>query len=921
MPRPQLVDRMRASSGSALVLVHGPAGFGKTTAMLQHYVQAKSRRVATGWLTLDAADNDLHRFLAYFGEALREIDPHVELLIDERDHGADRARHGGADGDLTNHENSVRDSAGHAAPDADGAMLELIARLSSFEEEFALFLDDFEVIDNPVVLALIRRFLDYLPPGGQLVIGSRTGPDLGLGRLRAHGQLVEIQVDQLRFSAAETATFLRHQRGLALRDDDIFRLQHRTEGWPAALWLVSLALRDRLDPQTFVDTFDGSDASIGDYLVEDVLARQTDETRRFLLRTSVLHELSAPLCDHLLQADDSQALLAQVARDHLFLVPVDREWYRYHPLFAGFLRHRLARSEPQLIAALNRRAAQWWLDRRRPTRAIEHALLSDDPAFLMALLNAHAGDLVWQGRTRTLARWYACAPVATHLAGHPRLMSVFAWAMTLTQRYDEGMKLLDALDRLRAEGAVSEQELPAVAVDVQRGFILAMTDRVRESAALWRDCLPKITPAQPFSYAMLHASYGYCLVAESRFDEARRFLEQARRRVMEIGDSFIAPITLCLQGAIDFGQGRLVNATAGFRAALAGGTGALPPASSNTVAAAFLAEALYEADQLDEAQRLLGLYLPVLKDVAAPDQLITGFATLARIAFARGEHEHAAEILADMEITGHRHALPRVVASARLERARIALLRGQLQAAQDQVHSGSDAATWAPFDGLVTHANDTEAPFIASLRLRLHTGRAESAVAPLRQALKEAVGLQRHRRALKLGILLAAALCATGETAAGLRRLRDALRFAAGEGFVRSFLDEGSLVLRWVAELRASLVQTPGEEEVIAFIDRLLAASGSAMQATRTAPTATTTNTPAAASAATAATVAAGVLSEREMRVLGLLAEGHRNQAIAERLFVSETTVRSHLRRINVKLGTHSRTHAVAVARQMGLVG
>jgi LuxR family transcriptional regulator, maltose regulon positive regulatory protein len=881
MPRPQLVHQMRASADGALVLVHGPAGFGKTTAMLQHYAQSRNRGIATGWLTLDPADNDLGRFLTYLIEAFREIDPNLTLKIGER--GAP------------------------VIPDGDAAMLELVGHLSSFEGEFVLFLDEFEVVENPVVLGLVRQFLEYLPEAGQLVVGSRTVPELGLGRLRAHGRLVEIKADQLRFSSAETASFLRHQRGLALRDDDIFRLQNRTEGWPAALWLVSLALRDEVDPGIFVDTFDGSNASIADYLVEDVLARQCEGTRRFLLHTSLLHELSAPLCDYLLETDDSHELLTQIERAHLFLVPIDHEWYRYHTLFAGFLRNQLRLINPKAVPVLNRRAAQWWLDRKRPTRAIEHALLCDDSGYLMELLSAHAGDLVWQGRARTLARWYAAPLVAANLAGHPALMLIFGWALTLTHRYDESVKLLDAVDAMRGSDVVSEQKVPAVAICAQRAFILAMTDRVRESSMLWRECVPQVTPAQPFAYAMLGASFGYCLVAESRFDEARRFLEQARRRVMEIGDSFIAPMALCLQGAIDFAQGRLENATASFRAALVGGAALLPQASSNTVAAAFLAEALYEHNELDEAQRLLGIYLPVMRDVAAPDQLVTGFATLVRIAFARGDHERAAETLVEMEITGHQHALPRMVATARLERARIALLRGQLQSAQIQILSGSDALTWAPFGGLVTHANDTEAPFIANFRLRLHSGKAESAIEPLKQALKDAVRLQRHRRALKLGILMSAAQCVIGQTAAGLRRLRDALQFAASEGFMRSFLDEGPFLLRWVAELRGTLAEAPGEELLLAFTDRLLAAGGYALPVDVPPP-------------AEVSTSPVGALSARELRVLGLLAGGRRNREIAERLFVSETTVKAHLRNINVKLGTQSRTHAIAVARQLGLV-
>lgn len=881
---------MRAAEDASLVLVHGPAGFGKTTAMLQYYAQLHHGATATGWLTLDRADNDIDRFVDYLIEAFRAIDSGLARALDERG----------------------------APASGEGTMLDLAEHLSSFKGAFALFLDDFELIESTVVLELVRQLVDVLPDGGQLVIGSRTVPELGLGRLRAHGRLVEIKTAQLRFSLAETASFLRHQSGLALGNEDIHRLQQRTEGWPAALWLVSLALQGRGDPRAFVETFSGADAGIAEYLVEDVLARQSTALRGFLLHTSVLQELSAPLCDALRGGADSAELLAQAERAHLFLVPQDQDghWYRYHPLFAGVLRDQLRQQDPRALPRLYRRAAQWWLAQGQPARAIEHALHAGDPGYLAELLQAHAGDVLWQGRARTLARWYAAIPWRAQLARHPEIAMAFAWALTLTRRHDESQRLVDALERHGAAGTVIETDVQAplseAAIRVQRAFILAMNDRVRESSALWRRCLPDVTPAMPFSYAMLGASFGYCLVAESRFEEARHFLDQARRRVIEIGNSFIAPMALCLEGAIDFAQGRRHHAVARFRAVLEGsGAARTPHAAGGTVAAAFLAEALYEGDELDEAQRLLSLYLPMLRDVAAPDQLITPYVVLTRIACARGEPDRADEWLTEMEVTGHQHALARMVATACLERARIALLRGQTQVAQDQLEAGSDARVWAPLEGLVTQANDTEAPCIGALRLRIRTGRAASAIAPLRQALKEAEGQRRQRRALKLSVLLAEALCLSGQSAAGLRRLRDALRFAQAEGFVRNFVDEGPDLLRWIAALRDSLANSSGEQEVAAFAERLLAAGGLARVANAG---------PAPAPAPQPALAAAGPLSKRELQVLRLLADGHRNRAIAERLFVSETTVKAHLRSINVKLGAHNRTHALALARQMSLV-
>jgi LuxR family maltose regulon positive regulatory protein len=881
VPRVQIIGRMLGAGQASLVLVHGPAGFGKSTVLSQHFAQLRARGIAVGWLTLDRADNEPERFMAYLAEACRAIDPAMP----------------------------ARDIVAH---DGEAVVLELAERLTALRGRFALFLDDFEHIEKRAVLGLLRQLIDYLPPGGQVVIGSRVAPQLGLGRLRAHGKLLEIEAAQLCFSLVETTSFLRRQGGLAWADGEILRLQQRTDGWPAALWLVSLALRGKPDPRQFVATFDGANAAIADYLMEDVLSRQPQRMRDFLLRTSVLTELNGPLCDHMLQTQDSAQLLAQAERSHLFLTQeTEQGWYRYHPLFGDFLRHQLEQAQPRGIALLHRRAAEWWLAQGWPARAVEHALHARDKPYLRQLLTEHAAQLLWEGRSRTLARWYAVPLVAETVVGDPMLSLTFAWALTLSHRHDASMALLDRL------GAGQEEESAWMTMKALRAFILAMSDRVHESEALWRACAPRIAPERPLTYAMMGASFGFCLVAGSRFDEARQLLTRARASALQISRSFIAPMTLCIEGAVDLAEGHLRHATSSFRAALASDLQERPYGASGAVAAAFLAEALYEGQQLEEAESLLKLYLPLLEEAAAPDQLITSHAVLARIAAARGQDEAAEAILTAMEVDGHRHALPRMVASARLERARLALLQGRVQLAREQLAGGSEARIWSPFESLVMHANDIETPFIGAMRMRICTGRATSAIAPLKDALRAAQALRRRRRAHKLGLLLGEALCLAGQTAHGMRRLRDELQFAANEGFVRCCADEGPELARRIAQLRETVLAEggPGVQALGDFMAQVMAAAG--LPVTVTAPGPATSALPALP---VTPPIVSPPLSERELQVLRLLAGGYRNKEIANRMFVSETTVKAHLRNINVKLGAQGRTHAVAIGRQLGLV-
>ncbi len=308
VPREAVWEQVGQAANARVVLVRAPAGFGKTTALLQSrerlqdrdraHVEAarlQARGVSVGWLTLDAADNDPSRFLTCLAQAIDEM----------TGHGA-----AGGRGD---------DDSSHADPPSALAVVE---NLASQAHPFALVLDDFECIQDPAVLGLVRQIIDHLPRGGQLLIGSRSLPSLSLGRLRARGQLLEIDTDSLRFSLAETIEFLSGRRNLLLPLDDLSRLHRKTEGWVAALWLASVALERREARSEFVARFSGTDQGLADYLADDVLAALPASVREFLLRTSILRHVHAPLCDALMQRTDSAERLEQLHAANLFLAPI-----------------------------------------------------------------------------------------------------------------------------------------------------------------------------------------------------------------------------------------------------------------------------------------------------------------------------------------------------------------------------------------------------------------------------------------------------------------------------------------------------------------------------------------------------------------------------------------------------------------------
>jgi LuxR family maltose regulon positive regulatory protein len=361
----------------------------------------------------------------------------------------------------------------------------------------------------------------------------------------------------------------------------------------------------------------------------------------------------------------------------------------------------------------------------------------------------------------------------------------------------------------------------------------------------------------------------------------------------------------CVEGAIDLLHGRLRQATARFKHSSAVGSRRfLIDTNGNAMAGILLAEVLYEQDELAEAERLLSVYVPLMQELGMTDHLICGHRGLARIAHHAGDHDRALLAVTEMECFGHRMSLPRLVANAQLERARLALWHNDAKSAREALQRARATVDWTPVMSRALFGNDMDTLLEGQLRLMIHSGAADEAVNQLKQELERAENAKRHRRALKLRILLALALDKAGNSKAALRMARDALRLGARERFVRIFLDEGEPMQRLLQRL--SLAQQNELDETANLADYLKRLAGQRTEKLEA---------PAPAPGATEA------LTRKELEILRLLAEGLSNLAIAGRLFVSETTVRTHLRNINAKFGVHNRTQAIAVARKLNLIG
>lgn len=864
--RQDLCDKVSGSAASIrLVLLCAPAGFGKTTAMLQIEARLTSQGVETAWLTLDAADNDATRFLRALDAAIGSLGSKA------RDDGAPRY----------------------------GALETLYSRSGPF----AVFLDNFEVIHDAAALALLRATIERLPTGGRLVIGSRTLPELGLARLRAHGHLLEVDSDMMRFRLDETEQYFRLRRLPDLTFDAVARLQEKTEGWITALWLASTALEREGSGSDFVERFSGSNRSIADYLAEDVLAHQSEEVREFLLRTSILRRLDAGVCRALAPRSDAGRILPDLEAQNLFLVPLahDRGSYRYHRLFADYLRARLLREHPDELPRLHLVAAGWYESHGEAVPAIDHAIDGGDFPYALSLLQRHAQRFLEQGRMRMLARWFAAMP-AHDLSAYALLQAISIWATLFTHGPWQAAAELE-----RSACAASADPQVLAHVNAQRPLLLAMQDRYDEAYAEGPSSLARLPTCNTFADSVLCNAMANVYSVMGNNAEAHRLIELARQAQ---GDSsFNRMYAESLEGMLDLQGGRLHQASARFRVAVSATHKASADHTSGNAWAGLLhAAVVYETNDLERADYLASIYLPLAAEVGLPDHLISGYRIRARIAFCRGESVRAFEALSELEALGHRRRLPRVVASAKLERARLLLMMGNAEASREELDRADDPAVWQRLTTQWLPAQTLDSPVLGRIRWQIHFGDARATLPALERELTESVHRSLHRRALRLRVMQSLALQRAGEPAAATEALAAALRHACREGFVRIVVDEGEAVGRLVQRFYALLLEAPARSSdrvLVAYLQRVIDAFGPLANEAVGAATANRLMEP---------------MTRKEIQVLQLVAEGCSNCDIAGRLGLSDSTVRTHLRSINNKLGARSRAEAVAIARRLDVI-
>src|SRR5215207_1080248 len=874
--RPRLTAKLERESGRKLTLISAPAGFGKTTLLVEWLRGRADGDHSVAWVSLDEGDNDPVRFLSYLVAALRRT-----------------VGEGFGEGVLA----ALRSP---EPPCMEAVLGAFVNELDDLPGEVAVVLDDYHVIDSESVHRIVSFLLEHLPSNVHLVISSRIDPPLQLSRLRARNQMTELDAADLSFTSAEAATFLNSLMKLNLSAEDVAALEERTEGWIAGLQLAALSMRDRKDVSGFIRSFSGSHRDVLDYLAEEVLERQPGQVREFLLETSIAEHLTGALCDALTGRDDGQEMLEMLERENLFVIALDdeRRWYRYHHLFADFLRGRLMRERPESTGELHLRASGWYEGNGHLAEAIGQALSAPDHDLAARLIERGVEGAVERGEGTTALRWLEeLPPEAKRL--RPRLFVEHAVALVITGRPVDAEPLLKEAER-------------AVEVDGEDGqFLLGFASTVRSWRARLRGDAPEAVELARRALSLL--PYGESPVrnyAAVRLGDALRAVgdlaaaDEAYAEAADIGragrHAYGSLAGMVMHARVRAEQGCLREADEAFRRALRllteGGFELSPAAGIVHIGMGAL---LYERDNLDGAERELERGMELAERTGDVSTLVWAYVTLSRNKRARGDEGGAIPRARQAERVARDSGADLQISIALAWMTKLHLARGDLTEA---VAFEQERAANAEYAADAARVVDR----LTSARLLHAQGRHREALALLEELGKSAEAAGRTGNLIEILALQALALRAGSKKERAVSTLAEALALAEPEGYVRSFIDEGQPMAEILSELLGA--KQRGRTDLLRrvpahYLKKLLAALER--------------------DAASAASPAAGLpepLSERELEVLRLIASGKSNRGIASELFVSVGTVKTHINNLYRKLDAHSRTQALARAKELNLL-
>lgn len=862
VPRPRLIERLNEGMHRKLTLISAPAGFGKTT-LISEWVAGCKRPAA--WLSMNEGDNDPIRFLAYLVAALQTIAANIG---------------GGVLGLLQSSQTLPTES----------ILTALLNEITTVPDNFTLVLDDYHVIDAKPVDDVLAFLLEHLPPQMHLVIATREDPNLPLARLRVRNQLTELRATDLRFTLSEAAGFLNQVMSLNLSAEDIAILETRTEGWIAGLQLAALSMRGHKDSTSFIKSFTGSHHFVLDYLVEEVLQQQSESIQTFLLRTSILDRLCGPLCDAVLldPSASGQKTLEHLEHANLFIVPLDNErrWYRYHHLFADLLRQRLHQStasptgnEGRDVAELHVRASVWYENNDLEIEAFHHAAAANDVERAERLMEGKGMPLHFRGAVAPVLNWLESLPT-TVLDARPSLWVMYASALSMSGQLTGVEPKLQAAEAA-LQGVEPDDKTRNLVGHIAaiRALLAAVQNQVETIIAQSRRALEYLNPDNLAVRTATTWKLGWAYQLQGDRAAARRAYTEAISISRASGNNIIAISATIGLGNVQEAENQLNLAAETYRHVLQMIGDPLMPVACE--AHLGLARIFYEWNDLDAAEQHRQRSVQLARQIENTDKFVACDVFLARLKLARGDAAGASAILAEAGQSVRQHnfvyQIPEVAA------AQVLTL----------LHQGNLAAA--------AHMAQTYELPISQARVHLAQGDTSAALALLAPLRRQAEAKGWEDKRLKVMVLQVVGLHAQGEKDKALQLLADALALAEPGGFIRIFVDEGIPMARLLSEATAHGIMPD-------YIGKLLAVFEAEEQKCKDK------------SYLSPAQPLIEPLSQRELEVLQLIAQGLSNHEISERLFLALDTVKGHNRRIYGKLQVQRRTEAVARARELGLL-
>ncbi len=877
--RPRLRERLDEGTRREVTVVSAPAGFGKTTLLADWSRQSE---LPVAWVSLDERDDDPVRFLLYVVAAIG--------TIHEGFGKATRAFLG-----------SVQ-----SREELEPVLTALSNEILELPGDFVLVLDDYHAVRSKAIHDAVASLLEHSPPPMHLVLAGRTSPPLPLPRLRARGKLTELGAPDLRFTLEEAAEFLDRTMGLDLDAERVATLEKETEGWIAGMQLAAHALKG--DGASPVGAGAGGSRHVFDYLADEILSRQPEDVRDFLLKTSIVETLNGPLCEALTDAPNGREMLERLEKANLFLVPLDEghNYYRYHHLFAAFLRERLQRTQPDLVFELHRRAGLWNEGDGCLAGGIEHSLAAQDFERAARLIEEETGVRRTYVDASLLLSWLGALPDELVLL-RPALCLLYAWAHVHSgeleaaeRRLRDTEEALDLGDGSEAAGLSEKQRTMLGEMCIIRARVAAM----REDAALtteFSDRALELLPEDELHLrgdVALDLGHAYCSAGD--LESAGEAFARAAATARAADDLRTALFALRYHASLEISLGRLREAEEllleGQRLAESRPDGV--PAVAGMIHTG-MGDLLYQRGYLDEARQLLEKGIEYGRQSGEAKILVYGYLDLARLQLACGDLEGA-------------HSLIREAGRLLPKWPLIWAWQARLYLAQGDVRSAARwASEYATTQDYLSYPRQLER--ITMARVLLGEGRIDEARDSLARLLESAVSEGRVGHEIELHALLALASERQDATEKARVHLERALSLAAPQGFVRLFVDEGqpmaALLERFVRE---SQHDGPNNVAPVAFAGTLLE------HFALDEPRATHRG-----NGGSRAGRAPGLepLSDRELEVLGLVADGLSNAQIAGELHLSVGTVKAHVHHIFGKLLVRNRSQAVARARELQLLG